>query len=99
MTAVHTGGGRRAERVTRLTAPGGMYELVDAVVGGVPMWVYSGGPATLRELLLDSAAFGDRDFLVYESERYTFAEHARLVAALARCCSRSTACVRGTGVR
>jgi len=85
MTAVHTGGSRRAELVARLTAPGGMYELVDAVVGGVPMRVYSGGPATLRELVLASAAFGDRDFLVYESERYTFAEHAGLVAALARC--------------
>ena len=84
MTAA-TGASRRAELVARLTAPGGPFELVDVVAGGIPLRVYAGGPATLRELALASAAFGDRDFLVYESERYTFAEHARTVAGLARC--------------
>jgi long-chain acyl-CoA synthetase len=82
---VTAGGSQRAELAARLTAPGGPFELVDAVVGGVPMRVYAAGPATLRELALASAAFGDRDFLVYESERYTFAGHARTVAGLARC--------------
>ncbi|HEX4251499.1 MAG TPA: class I adenylate-forming enzyme family protein [Pseudonocardia sp.] len=80
-----SGAGTRAELVARLTAPGGLFELVDTVVGGVPMRVYAGGPATLRELALASAAFGDRDFLVYESTRVSFAEHARTVAGLARC--------------
>jgi long-chain acyl-CoA synthetase len=80
-----SGGSRRAELAARLTAPGGPFELVGAVVGRVPMRVYAGGPATLRELALASAAFGDRDFLVYGAERYTFAEHARTVAGLARC--------------
>ena len=80
-----SGGSQRAALAARLTAPGGSFELVDAVVGGVPMRVYAGGPATLRELALASAAFGDRDFLVYESTRVSFAEHAHTVAGLARC--------------
>lgn len=76
--------GVRAALVARFTAPGAEFEVVERVVGGVPMRVYSGGPQTLRELLLESAAFGDRTHLVYGTERRTFAEHLRLVAGLAR---------------
>ena len=84
MTPGGSGPSQRAELAARLTAPGGPFELVDVVAGGVPLRVYTGGPATLRELALASAAFGDRDFLVYESTRLSFAEHARTVAGLAR---------------
>jgi long-chain acyl-CoA synthetase len=76
---------RRDELVARLTAPGQEFELVDTEVGGVPMRVYARGPATLRELVLATEAFGDRDYLVYEDTRITFAEHLRLVVGLARC--------------
>ncbi|MDT7748089.1 MAG: steroid-24-oyl-CoA synthetase [Pseudonocardiales bacterium] len=85
MTPGGYGGSERAELIARLTAPGQLFELVERDVGGIPMRVYSGGPGTLRDLVVGSAAFGDRDYLVYGSERWTFAEHFRLVAALARC--------------
>jgi long-chain acyl-CoA synthetase len=75
----------RAALIARLTAPGQEFELVEQVVRGVPMRVYRRGPQTLRELALASAAFGDRDFLVYSHERMSFAEHYRLVAGLSRC--------------
>jgi len=67
-----------------LTAPGAPFEIVEQLVRGIPMRVYSGGPQTLREVLLASAAFGDRDYLVYGTERWTYAEHLRQVAGLAR---------------
>jgi long-chain acyl-CoA synthetase len=85
MTRVAYGGSLRAELVDRFTAPGQEFELVERVVGDIPMRVYSGGPATLRELVLATEAFGDRDFLVYQDERVTFAQHLRLVTGLAQC--------------
>jgi long-chain acyl-CoA synthetase len=75
----------RAALTARFTAPGAEFEVVEQVVGGVPMRVYSGGPQTLREVLLESAAFGGRTYLVYGTERRTFAEHLRVAAGLARC--------------
>jgi long-chain acyl-CoA synthetase len=81
----HRVGSRRDELVARLTAPGQEFELVETEVGGVPMRVYARGPATLRELVLATEGFGDRDYLVYEDTRVTFAEHLRLVVGLARC--------------
>ncbi|WP_202862582.1 class I adenylate-forming enzyme family protein [Antricoccus suffuscus] len=75
---------QRTELVEQLTAAGQPFELVDQVVRGIPMRVYSTGPQTLREMLLESAAFGDRPFTVYGDEHVTYAEHIRLVAGLAQ---------------
>jgi long-chain acyl-CoA synthetase len=80
----------RAALTARFTAPGAEFEVVEREIRGVPMRVYSGGPQTLREILLGSAALGDRTYLVYRSsadrwQRWTFAEHLRLAAGLARC--------------
>jgi long-chain acyl-CoA synthetase len=75
----------RAALTARFTAPGAEFEVVEQMVRGIPMRVFSGGPQTLREVLLGSAAFGDRTFLVYGTERWTFAEHLRQVAGIARC--------------
>src|SRR4051794_39970275 len=66
-----------------LTAPDGEFALVDQVVDGRSMRVYRRGPHTLREMLLDTAGFGDRPFSVYRGERLTYAEHRRLVFGLA----------------
>jgi acyl-CoA synthetase (AMP-forming)/AMP-acid ligase II len=62
-----------------LTAPDGEFALVE----DAGMRVYRRGPHTLREMLLDSAAFGDRPFSVYRDERLTYAEHLRLALGLA----------------
>ena len=74
----------RAALTARFTAPGAEFEVVEREIRGVPMRVYPGGPQTLREILLGSAALGDRTYLVYGGRRWTFAEHLRLAAGLAR---------------
>ncbi|MER7014717.1 class I adenylate-forming enzyme family protein [Saccharopolyspora sp. NPDC000359] len=75
----------RERLLAELTGPGGDFEIATREVGGIPMRVYTGGPATLRDVVLFSRGHGARDFLVYEDFRCSFAEHFRLVAGLARC--------------
>lgn len=73
----------RAEAVSRLTAPDAPFELAVESVRGTPMRVYAHAPTSLRSIFETSAQHGTRDFLVYRDERYSFAEHARIVAGLA----------------
>ncbi|MER6993884.1 class I adenylate-forming enzyme family protein [Saccharopolyspora hirsuta] len=75
----------RERLLAELIGPGGDFEIATREVGGIPMRVYTGGPATLRDVVLFSSGHGERDFLVYEDFRCSFAEHFRLVAGLARC--------------
>jgi long-chain acyl-CoA synthetase len=56
-----------------LTQPGTMFELGEAEVRGVRMKVWKNAPPTLREVFALAAAFGPRDFLVFEDERATIA--------------------------
>jgi len=77
----------RSGLIERFTAPGQPFEIGERTVRGVPMRVYTTGPQTLREIALAIGAFGDRPFLVYRDERWTYAEQARIVAGLARCLS------------
>ena len=70
--------------LAELTAPGGEFALVDAVIDGVPMRVHARGPHTLSELYRTSPAPDDRVFTVYGHEHVTYGEHRRLVGALAR---------------
>ncbi|MGW1679433.1 class I adenylate-forming enzyme family protein [Saccharopolyspora sp. NPDC002376] len=76
---------QRQRLLTELIGPGGDFEVVTQDVGGIPMRVYTGGPATLRDVVLFSSGYGERDFLVYEDFRCSYAEHFRLVVGLARC--------------
>ena len=52
-------------------------------IRGIPTRTWKSAPATLRSVLELSTLHGDKDFLVYEDERVTFAEHFRIVAGLA----------------
>lgn len=73
---------------TQLTAPGAPFELVEVDVRGVPIKGFRNAPPDVRALWLSTVAFAERDYLVYEDERLTYAEtHAR-VAALAGWLSR-----------
>ncbi|MEK6442504.1 class I adenylate-forming enzyme family protein [Pseudonocardia sp. T1-2H] len=85
MTTVSTdfGGSVRSELTARFTALGAPFALTDTTVRGVPWRVYERGPHTLRELFELSATWDDRVFTVFEHERVTYAEHARIVAGLA----------------
>ncbi len=66
-----------------LTAPGAPFAVEEVVVRGVPIKSYVTAPNSLREVWQGSAAHGDRDYLVYEDERWTYTRAHRQVTALA----------------
>jgi long-chain acyl-CoA synthetase len=72
----------RSEVTATLTAPGGPFEMEEVVIRGIPTRTWKTAPASLRAVFELSALHGDKDFLVYEDERVTFAQNFRTVAAL-----------------
>lgn len=66
-----------------LTAPGAKFEMEEVVVDGVKLRSYKNAPKTIRDILLLSREWNDREFLVYQDERITFAAHYKAVAHLA----------------
>jgi len=67
-----------------LTAPGAPFEIETVEIGGRPVRVWKHAPASVAALLEAGAQRGgDSDFLVYQGERISHAEHFRRVAALA----------------
>jgi long-chain acyl-CoA synthetase len=73
-----------AEVTGTLTAPGQPFEIEELTIRGIPTRTWKQAPSTLRTVLELSSLHGDKDFLVYEDERMTFAEHFRAAAGLAR---------------
>ncbi|WP_227983399.1 class I adenylate-forming enzyme family protein [Nocardia spumae] len=67
----------------RLTGPGGRFELVEEDVLGARMPVLRHRRRAVAQLLAESVAFGDRDYLVTEDRRLSYREHAHAAAALA----------------
>jgi long-chain acyl-CoA synthetase len=67
----------------QLTAPGSPFEVTTIDVRGVPTKVFASAPPTMRSIFELSAAFADRDYIVYEDERYTYGEIHAQVRALA----------------
>jgi long-chain acyl-CoA synthetase len=67
-----------------LTGPGGPFEIVEVEIRGVATRVWKTAPPSLRAVWEASRAHGDRDFLVYDDERYSYARAHALVAQLAR---------------
>ncbi|MFZ3566734.1 class I adenylate-forming enzyme family protein [Streptomyces sp. BH097] len=68
----------------RLTGPGGAFELVQEDVLGARMQVFAHRRKSLADVVAASVGHGERDYIVTEDERISFAEHARQVASLAR---------------
>jgi long-chain acyl-CoA synthetase len=66
-----------------LTAPGAQFEMVDTVVLGHPMRVFKNAPPSMRFFWEMARGYGDREYLVFEDERYTYAEIDRQVCRLA----------------
>jgi long-chain acyl-CoA synthetase len=67
-----------------LTGPGGPFEIVEVEIRGVPTRVWKGAPGSLRDIWEASRAHGERDYLVYDEDRYSYTRaHAR-TGALAR---------------
>ncbi len=75
------------EAVATLTAPGQPFELNTAVVDGVEYRNYAKMPANLGDYYQVMQQHADKDFVVYQQERYSFAEtyqhSAEFAAALA----------------
>jgi long-chain acyl-CoA synthetase len=62
-----------------LDAPGSPLATSIAEVRGIPVKVYTTAPPNMRVMWEATAVHGDKDYLVYEDERYTYAEiHAQV---------------------
>ena len=61
-----------------------LFEIIEEDVRGTPTRVFKGAPPSLRAVWLASAVHGDKTFLVYDDERYSFGESHRIVNALAK---------------
>jgi long-chain acyl-CoA synthetase len=70
----------RAEAIALLTAPGERYELRTETIDGTPCRVFVHAPASLRAMYQESVS--DREFIVYDDERMTFAEVWREVGRI-----------------
>jgi steroid-24-oyl-CoA synthetase len=60
-----------------LTGPGGMFEVVSEVVGGVEMKAYKNRMGSLREVPQAAIGRGDSTFLVHGANRISFADFVR----------------------
>ncbi len=68
---------------SELTAPGQLFEIETLEVRGSPMRVYKHAPASLRDIWMGTAAYADREYLVYQNERYSYARCHQLTASIA----------------
>ena len=70
-----------------LTADGGPFAMTEIEVRGHPMRVFDSAPPSMRSIWELAAFHGDKTYVVYEDERYTYAEidaRVRTLAALLR---------------
>ncbi|MFM1722804.1 AMP-binding protein [Rhodococcus sp. PAM 2766] len=74
----------RAEVIARLTAPGAAFEIAPEPVRGAAMPVFRNRCRSLNQLLVESARYGDTEYLVCDDLRLTFTEHLDRVASLAQ---------------
>ncbi len=70
------------EAAARVTAKGQLFEIVDYTVGDVSYKVFKNAPPTLREIFAPARRRGEETFLVYEGERWSFADVMTHVDAL-----------------
>lgn len=80
---IRTTADERAQVAAELTADDGPFAIADEVVHGVLLRVYRGAPLTMRDIFADSGRHGSLDAVVYDDERYTFADQVDIVARLA----------------
>ena len=65
----------------QLTGPGQPYEVVDEDVLGERLPVFRRRPRSLREVLVNGAAYGERDCYVFaDGRRFTFVDLVQQVA-------------------
>jgi len=74
----------RREVREQLTGAGGPFAVTTEMVLGEQMEVFADRKRCLRELLEMSALHGDKEYIVQDDRRISYAEHVRLVASVAR---------------
>ena len=67
-----------------LTAPGQLFETDEVTVDGVTFTSWKNGPSHLVDILRLSQGYGNREFILHEGQRVTFAENFALAATLAQ---------------
>jgi long-chain acyl-CoA synthetase len=67
-----------------LTVPGAQFAMNEITVRGVPMRIFASAPPTMRFVWEMASNYGDADYVVYEDERYTYAEADAFIKALAQ---------------
>ena len=65
-----------------LTAPGAQFAMKEIEVRGVPMRVFESAPPSMRFVWELAAGYGERDYLVFEDERLSYAEADAIIKAL-----------------
>lgn len=71
-----------AEAVTQATGPGQRFETARRTIDGVEQTVFVNAPPSLRHLFERSLARGDRPFVVYEDEQWSFNDVVSQASAL-----------------
>lgn len=66
-----------------LIAPGAQFAMKEIEVRGIPMRVFESAPPSMRFVWEMAAGYSDRDYVVYEDERYTYGEADAIIKALA----------------
>jgi len=63
---------KMAEATTQLTGAGAPWELETRSIDGVDLRLYKNAPKTLPELINAGRAHGDKEFIIFEGERWSF---------------------------
>ena len=74
----------REAAIAELTAPGEPFEVTTAVVDDTEFRVFANAPENLREVYRAGLEFADRDFFVYQGERYSYQASWELAAQVAK---------------
>ena len=68
----------------RLTGPGGPFQVIPEPVLGEVTPVFKDRHPNLRAILQESVGHGDKEYIVLDDLRISFAEHAQIVASVAK---------------
>lgn len=71
------------ETWSELTAKDAPFEIAEVEVRGEKIRAYLNAPSSLRDVWLSSQQFAERDYLVYQDERWTYAQAHKEVASIA----------------
>lgn len=72
-----------AEAHAALTAPGAPFEMEEAVIRGLRYRVWKSTPKNLRVVFDEMRVHGNKDYIVYEDDRLTYADAIRAASTMA----------------